>query len=107
VETPKWGRIKIDVAFGGVYYALVDVEQFGFDIAPANARLLAEAGIELKLLLSGQVSVAHPVLSGIDEIAYVIEGTFTFQRAGEQPKTMKQGEADLKRMKDERPRTND
>ena len=29
-----------------------------------------------------------------DEIAYVIEGTFTFQRAGEQPKTMKQGEAD-------------
>lgn len=29
-----------------------------------------------------------------DEIAYLIEGTFTFQRAGEQPKTMKQGEAD-------------
>ena len=29
-----------------------------------------------------------------DEIAYVIEGTFTFQRAGEQPKVMKQGEAD-------------
>ena len=29
-----------------------------------------------------------------DEIAYVVEGTFTFQRAGEQPKVMKQGEAD-------------
>jgi quercetin dioxygenase-like cupin family protein len=29
-----------------------------------------------------------------DEIAYVIEGTFTFQRAGEQPKVMNQGEAD-------------
>src|SRR6476469_703070 len=29
-----------------------------------------------------------------DEIAYLIEGTFTFQRAGEQPKVMKQGEAD-------------
>ncbi|MGO8077543.1 proline racemase family protein, partial [Rhizobium leguminosarum] len=38
----------------------------------ANARLLAEAGIELKSLLSGPVSVAHPVLSGIDEIASVM-----------------------------------
>ncbi|MBB3649630.1 proline racemase [Rhizobium sp. BK619] len=72
VETPKWGRIKIDVAFGGVYYALVDVDQLGLDIAPANARLLAEAGIELKALLAGQVSVAHPVLAGVDEIAYVM-----------------------------------
>ncbi|KPH06555.1 proline racemase (plasmid) [Rhizobium acidisoli] len=72
VETPKWGRIKIDVAFGGVYYALVDVDQLGLDISPANARLLAEAGIELKALLAGQVSVAHPVLAGVDEIAYVM-----------------------------------
>ncbi|ARM16401.1 MULTISPECIES: proline racemase family protein [Rhizobium] len=72
VETPKWGRIKVDVAFGGVYYALVDVDQLGLDIAPANARLLAEAGIELKSLLAGQVSVAHPVLSGVNEIAYVM-----------------------------------
>ncbi|PDT16635.1 proline racemase [Rhizobium sp. J15] len=72
VETPKWGCIRIDVAFGGVYYALVDVDQLGLDIAPANARLLAEAGIELKSLLAGQVSVAHPVLSGVNEIAYVM-----------------------------------
>ncbi|MCV9945148.1 proline racemase family protein [Rhizobium sp. BT-175] len=72
VETPKWGRIKIDVAFGGVYYALVDVDQLGLDITPPNARLLAEAGIELKSLLADQISVAHPVLHGVDEIAYVM-----------------------------------
>jgi quercetin dioxygenase-like cupin family protein len=29
-----------------------------------------------------------------DEIAYVIEGTFTFQRAGEEPKVLQAGEAD-------------
>jgi quercetin dioxygenase-like cupin family protein len=29
-----------------------------------------------------------------DEIAYVVEGTFTFQRAGEQPKVLHAGEAD-------------
>src|SRR6266511_6111050 len=29
-----------------------------------------------------------------DEIAYIIEGTFTFQRAGEEPKVLHAGEAD-------------
>lgn len=72
IDTPKWGRIRTDIAFGGVYYALVDVDQLGFDIAPENARALAEAGIELKALLSEQVEVAHPILTGVDEIAYVM-----------------------------------
>ena len=72
IETPQWGRIKVDVAFGGVYYALVDVGQIGLKIEPTNARELAEAGIELKRLIAGQVEVAHPTLKGVDEIAYVM-----------------------------------
>ncbi len=72
IETPRWGRIKLDIAFGGVYYALVDVGQIGLDIAPGNARALAEAGIELKALLAGQVGVRHPLLNGVDDIAYVM-----------------------------------
>jgi proline racemase len=72
VDTPRWGRIKADIAFGGVYYALVDVAQIGIEIAPGNARALAEAGIELKALLTEQVSVRHPELPGVNEIAYVM-----------------------------------
>lgn len=72
IDTPHWGRIKIDIAFGGVYYALVDVGQIGLGIDPANARALAEAGIELKRLIAGQIAVKHPTLPGIDEIAYVM-----------------------------------
>jgi proline racemase len=72
VSTPKWGTIKIDVAYGGVYYAIVDVDQVGLTIDPANARELAEAGIEIKALLADQVSVQHPEVPSIDEIAYVM-----------------------------------
>lgn len=72
IDTPRWGRIKADIAFGGVYYALVDVAQTGLEIAPANARALAEAGIELKSLLADQVEVQHPELPGVNEIAYVM-----------------------------------
>ncbi|MCR6497497.1 proline racemase family protein [Shinella sp. CPCC 101442] len=71
LDTP-WGRINVDIAFGGVYYALVDVGQLGLTIRPENARALAEAGIELKRLLADQVKVRHPTLPGVDEIAYVM-----------------------------------
>ncbi|CDX51616.1 conserved hypothetical protein [Mesorhizobium plurifarium] len=72
IDTPQWGKVKVDVAFGGVYYALVDVGQIGLSIKPSNARGLAEAGIELKRLLAEQVTVSHPTLSGVNEIAYVM-----------------------------------
>ena len=68
----RWGRIEADIAFGGVFYALVDVGQIGLTIAPEHARALAEAGIEIKALLKEQVSVAHPEIAGLDEIAYVM-----------------------------------
>ncbi|RQS68386.1 proline racemase [Burkholderia sp. Bp8963] len=72
VQTPEFGTIKVDIAFGGVYYALVDVGQIGLDIAPENARQLAMHGVRLKGLINRQVSVQHPLHAEINEIAYVM-----------------------------------
>jgi len=72
INTPRWGKIKADIAFGGVYYAIVDVDQFQLEITPDHARDLAQAGIELKASLAGQISVQHPELPALNEIAYVM-----------------------------------
>lgn len=72
VDTPKWGTITADVAFGGVFYAHVDAAQVGLRIVPEQARALAEAGTEIKSLLKEQVPVAHPEIPSLDEIAYVM-----------------------------------
>lgn len=72
IETPKWGRIRADIAFGGVFYAQIDVDQIGLRIVPEAARVLAEAGTEIKSLLRDQVTVSHPDIPGLDEIAYVM-----------------------------------
>lgn len=72
VETPKWGRIKADIAFGGVFYARIDVDQIGLGIVPEAARALAEAGTEIKSLLRDQIAVEHPEIPSLDEIAYVM-----------------------------------
>lgn len=72
IDTPKWGRITGDIAFGGVFYAQIDVGQVGLRILPEAARALAEAGTEIKALLAQQIAVEHPEIPGLDEIAYVM-----------------------------------
>ncbi len=72
IETERWGRIKADIAFGGIYYAIVDVAQLGIAIDPKNARQLAESGIALRELVTQQVEVRHPLLPSLTDIAYVM-----------------------------------
>jgi proline racemase len=72
IVTSRWGEIRADIAFGGVYYAIVDVEQVGMELNARNARNLAEAGIELKEAVKEQIRVSHPDLPGVNEISYVM-----------------------------------
>ncbi|WFU47946.1 proline racemase family protein [Sinorhizobium terangae] len=72
VETPEWGRIKLDLCFGGIFYALVDVRQIGTTIEKANARLLVEAGMLLKDLVNRTIPVVHPEIPEISGVAYVM-----------------------------------
>ncbi|MDK1493981.1 proline racemase family protein [Sinorhizobium sp. 7-81] len=72
IETPEWGRIKLDLCFGGVFYALVDVRQIGTTIEKANARRIVEAGMLLKDLVNRTIPVVHPEIPEISGVAYVM-----------------------------------
>ncbi|MGF6938342.1 proline racemase [Paraburkholderia sp. UCT70] len=72
IQTERYGNLKVDVAFGGVYYALVDVQQVGLAIAPENARELAELGVALKNVINDQIQIRHPLYPEINEVAYVM-----------------------------------
>jgi proline racemase len=72
VETAEFGTIRADIAFGGVYYALVDVEQVGLTIAPENARKLAQLGVQLRSQINASFPVRHPLYEQINQIAYVM-----------------------------------
>ncbi|MBU9612174.1 proline racemase family protein [Burkholderia multivorans] len=72
VHTPEFGTLPVDIAFGGVYYALVDVDRIGLSIAPDNARQLATHGVRLREIINRQVSVQHPLYPEINEVAYVM-----------------------------------
>ncbi|MCQ9425814.1 proline racemase family protein [Pseudomonas sp. LJDD11] len=72
IDTEQFGPIKADIAFGGVYYALIDVEQTGLSIAPEHARELAAAGVALREVINRQVRVSHPLIPALNDVAYVM-----------------------------------
>lgn len=72
IETPDWGRIRFDISYGGIFYALVDVAQIGTTIEKANARKLVDAGMVLKDLINKQIPVVHPEIPEIRGVAYVM-----------------------------------
>lgn len=72
LETPHWGTVTLDLCFGGVFYALVDVGQINLTIEKGNAASLVQAGMILKELVNAKIPVAHPEIPAISGVAYVM-----------------------------------
>jgi len=60
IDVPGLGRIAVDVAYGGMIYALVDAAALGFAIVPKEARTLVELGERIKRAAAEQCPAAHP-----------------------------------------------
>jgi len=72
IETPHWGTVTLDICYGGIFYALVDVRQINLTIEKGNAAALVAAGMVLKELVNRAISVVHPEISAISGVAYVM-----------------------------------
>lgn len=62
--------IRLDIAFGGSFFALVDADALGLSIDPQGAEALSELGMEILKALREQIEVKHPVLD-IDTVDLV------------------------------------
>lgn len=60
VDVPGLGRINVDVAYGGMIYAMVDAEALGYKVVPDEARELVELGERIKLAAAEQIPCVHP-----------------------------------------------
>lgn len=72
IEVPGLGAIKLDIAFGGVFYALVDVDQVDLEIKPENAHRFAELGANIKKVVNREIEVHHPEIESLRDVAYVM-----------------------------------
>jgi proline racemase len=72
IETSDWGPVRYDLCFGGVFYALVDVDQIGLEIEPQNARRLAMIGVALRNLIAAEEPAIHPTTPALNGLSYVM-----------------------------------
>lgn len=72
IATAEWGPVRYDLCFGGVFYALVDVDQIGLTIAPDNARALATIGVDLRNRIAAMEPALHPMVPALNGLSYVM-----------------------------------
>ncbi|MCL2854488.1 MAG: proline racemase family protein [Defluviitaleaceae bacterium] len=65
IDMPQLGKLTIDIAFGGSFFALVKATDLGLDIIPENAPALSKMGLKIRAAVNGQVPIAHPLLTRI------------------------------------------
>src|SRR5829696_9005665 len=65
IEVEGVGTVTLDVAYGGMFYAIVDATRLGFSVAPHEARELGDLGEKIRLAAREQLDVVHPENPGI------------------------------------------
>jgi proline racemase len=81
VEVAGLGTVRIDVAYGGMHYALVDAARVGFRITPDEARDICVVGQKIKQAAREQLEVVHPENPEIRDVT-IIEFTGPVRRKG-------------------------
>lgn len=71
LEIEGVGTVPIDIAYGGMFYALVDATRLGFSIQPDEAKDLAILGEKIRKAARAQYNVVHPENPGISGVSIV------------------------------------
>ena len=60
VEVPTLGTVKVDVAFGGMFYVIADAEPLGLRLTPDEGRDIVRISEMVKAAAREQLPVSHP-----------------------------------------------
>jgi len=80
LDVPGIGKLKMDVAYGGNFFGIVDAREVGVEIAGTNMSRIADLGVKIREVANTQVEVRHPVQAHVDRI-----GLITFRSAARNP----------------------
>jgi proline racemase len=60
VEVPGWGRVTLDIGYGGAFYALLPAARFGLDLRRSATRDLVDAASAVTAAAKARIPLAHP-----------------------------------------------
>jgi len=72
IEVPQLGTVKVDVAYGGMFYVIADALSLGLEIVPDRGRDIVRIGEMVKAAASEQLPVLHPEQPGFEGISIAV-----------------------------------
>jgi len=58
---PKYGKLLVDVAYGGAFYAFISSLEVGLKVRPENTEQLVEAAQAIKSAVNDAILIEHPI----------------------------------------------
>lgn len=71
LEVEGHGTIPLDIAYGGMFFGIVDAKALGFEIRPDEARDLANLGEKIRKAARAQFDVVHPDFPNVRGVSIV------------------------------------
>jgi len=65
LDLPEYGRLLVDISFGGAFYAFIPAEQVGLKVTPENIQRLVLAAEAIKMAVNHTISILHPIESDL------------------------------------------
>lgn len=72
IDVPELGQVRVDVAYGGMWYALCDAADLGLAIVPEQGAEIVRRGEMVKAAASEQLPVAHPENPDIAGVSIIV-----------------------------------
>ncbi len=72
IDVPEFGTIKYDLAFGGAYYAIVNVDQVNLKCTEQYHDELIDKGMRIKRAIMNSVKIKHPIESEMNFLYGII-----------------------------------
>jgi proline racemase len=70
LEVKGLGSLKVDIAYGGDSFVIIDAAALGFAVQPDEARDLSELGVRIIAAANEQLGFSHPEAGGWDHISF-------------------------------------
>ena len=72
VDVPELGEVIVDIAYGGMFYVIIDADALGLRLVPEEAAKIARVGEMVKAATRDKFPVVHPVHPEIQGITIAV-----------------------------------
>lgn len=70
MDVPGHGKVVVDIAYGGAFYAFVSAVKLGLDVCSAKTRDLVDAASAVTEAVKAQVSTTTAIITNLSPVAW-------------------------------------